>query len=252
MAFEGGPSGGLAAPTPLDPQHTHCRPPRSSLLQDIAAYAAAAAEQLPTLQASPGCPDNQLGRVNAQAVPLFSTSLWHLLRMAGHRLSLVFLGILASLQLMGAGGRARALRSLHHSYPGRRMQTLQRTGARSPKLCTLTNPATHAPCAQVIVNRMRARLRIDEARVRELLSGLRPEEGGADAYAATVARLLGCTGDLLTVALAPGVAGACVHRLGCQGCSRVQPAHWRPAGDCARFPSGGLDALFYQHSSGLR
>lgn len=54
---------------------------------------------------------------------------------------------------------------------------------------------------RVFVNRMHARLRIDEGRLRDVLMGLDKDTMGAEAYAATVARLLSCTGDLLTLAL---------------------------------------------------
>lgn len=54
---------------------------------------------------------------------------------------------------------------------------------------------------RVFVNRMHARLRIDEGRLRDVLLGLDKDMMGAEAYAATVARLLSCTGDLMTLAL---------------------------------------------------
>lgn len=59
--------------------------------------------------------------------------------------------------------------------------------------------ATHL--GRVFVNRMHARLRIDEGRLRDVLEGLDRATMGDEAYAATVARLLSCTGDLLTLAL---------------------------------------------------
>ncbi len=85
-----------------------------------------------------------------------------------------------------------------------RMQKL----AETDELIASANKELNAKhLGRVFVNRMHARLRIDEGRLRDVLEGLDREMMGSKAYAATVARLLSHTGDLLTLALGGVRAG---------------------------------------------
>ncbi len=55
---------------------------------------------------------------------------------------------------------------------------------------------------KVIVDRLKVRLRLNDARVAEILQGIDSAALG-DAYGATAARVLGCLGDVLTLAFTP-------------------------------------------------
>jgi hypothetical protein len=63
------------------------------------------------------------------------------------------------------------------------------------------------PIAQMIVNRMRVRVKLNEARVAEMLRGMDPAALG-DSFASVTAGLLHCIGDIAALTFVPTFAGA--------------------------------------------
>ena len=69
----------------------------------------------------------------------------------------------------------------------------------------IANGCTHH--AQVLVNRMRVRFRLNEQRVAEMLRGIDPESLGAN-FVTVTAGLLGCIGDIASLKFMPVFEGA--------------------------------------------
>jgi hypothetical protein len=70
----------------------------------------------------------------------------------------------------------------------------------------LTQPRTLVSdrLGRVIVNRLKVRVRLDERRIGEILSGLDTSSmGGAAAFTATAGRIIGHLGDVMTLAFTP-------------------------------------------------
>lgn len=63
------------------------------------------------------------------------------------------------------------------------------------------------PVVQMIVNRMRVRVRLNEGRVAEMLRGMDPVSLG-DSFVSVTAGLLHCIGDVAALTFVPVFAGA--------------------------------------------
>lgn len=66
----------------------------------------------------------------------------------------------------------------------------------------------------MIVNRMRVRVKLNEARVAEMLRGMDPAALG-DSFASVTAGLLHCIGDIAALTFVPTFAGAMLMLMPC-------------------------------------
>ena len=74
---------------------------------------------------------------------------------------------------------------------------------------------------RLFVNRLKVRVRLDERRIGEILTGLDGASmGGNDAFMATAGRIIGHLGDVMTLGFTPAAADTGVpSTAACEGCA---------------------------------